>query len=74
MKLPAEKKRKKIGGINMGNGIRKGDFVKHKQHSIVNVYGEVLRNGVHKNHWIVRFETDTIEVSEAVLEVLLPTK
>ena len=54
--------------------MRKGDFVRHKQHSIVNVYGEVLREGIHKNHWIVRFETNTIEVSETVLEVLLPGK
>ena len=55
--------------------MQKGDFVRHKQHSIVNVYGEVLRRGCLSDyHWIVRFETDTIEVSEAVLEVLLPKK
>lgn len=54
--------------------MKKGDFVRHKQHSIVNVYGEVLRQGIHKNNWIVRFETNTIEVSETVLEVLLPSK
>lgn len=52
--------------------MKKGDFVRHKQHSIVNVYGEVLKEGILKNHWIVRFETDTIEVSETLLEVLLP--
>ena len=54
--------------------MKKGDFVRHKQKSYVNVYGEVLRQGVHKNHWLVRFETDTIEVSETLLEVLLPSK
>ena len=56
------------------NNIKVGDFVKHKQHTIVNVYGEVLRKGVFPNHWIVRFETNTIEVSENMLEVLLHKK
>ena len=55
--------------------MEKGDFVKHKQHSTVNVYGEILRKGCFSDkHWIVRFETNTIEVSEVVLEVLLPSK
>lgn len=55
--------------------ILEGDFVRHKQHSSVNVYGEVLRKGcLSDHHWIVRFETDTIEVSEVVLEVLLSKK
>ena len=55
--------------------MKKGDFVRHKQHSVVNVYGEVLRKGIiSDHHWIVRFETDTVEVSENVLEVLLPSK
>lgn len=55
--------------------MKKGDFVRHKQHSTVNVYGEILRKGViSDHHWIVRFEHDTIEVSETVLEVLLPSR
>lgn len=54
--------------------MKKGDFVRHKQHSIRNVYGEILRKGcVSDHHWIVRFEHDTLEVSETVLEVLLPS-
>ena len=50
-----------------------GDFVKSKRRTSLNVYGEVLRRGVHDNHWIVRFEYDILEESELSLEVLLPS-
>ena len=53
--------------------MQRGDFVRHKRRTSLNVYGEVLRQGVFDNHWIVRFEHDVLEESEQLLEVLLPS-